>query len=83
MANRSDKNSVLPRRFKRLLALTSDLVLGQGWDPKTSKLTLNQHVEHTRSAMKRGFITAHAHAKKVDRAIIGVSVNLSTSELAS
>jgi hypothetical protein len=67
MANRSDDNSVLPRRYKRMIALgVANGTIGAG--------------QHEREVRKI-FINAHAHARKVRNSrntlVIGKDVDLS------
>lgn len=54
MANKSDRNSVLPRRLKRMISLAPDLQT----DEKRSR------------EVRRLFISAHAHAESVRRTVL-------------
>jgi len=59
MANRSDKNAVLPRRLKRMIALMG---IHEGW------------TNEREGVVRRSFIEAHTHAKSVQRGALRLNV---------
>ena len=46
-----------------MLALMSPDALAQGWEPKTSKMTRDEHIARQRNVIRRSFMASHASAQ--------------------